>query len=147
MDAIVDTGTTFFTAQGRLFREVMSRLSVAPCNRLTEESHPNITYTLVNTAGSPRDFVITNKQYMLASSEGEEAECTPAFMLIDVPRAHGPGMVLGEVFLRIFFSVFDRGSGRVDEARLGLAASIHDASSKFRLKGLTRNQPVYHRPE
>ncbi|CAJ1363184.1 unnamed protein product [Effrenium voratum] len=132
--AIVDTGTTFFTAQGRLFREVMSRLSVAPCNRLTEESHPNITYTLVNTAGSPRDFVITNKQYMLASSEGEEAECTPAFMLIDVPRAHGPGMVLGEVFLRIFFSVFDRGSGRVDEARLGLAASIHDASSKFRLK-------------
>ena len=28
---------------------------------------------------------------------GDDADCTPAFMMIQVPAAHGPGMVLGEV--------------------------------------------------
>lgn len=144
--AIVDTGTTFFTAQGRLFKEVMNRLTAAPCSSLTEQSHPDITYTLVNTAGEARDFVLTNKQYMLHGGEGEDVECTPAFMMIQVPAAHGPGMVLGEVFLRIYFAVFDRGSGAVQEARLGLAPAMHDTSAKSRLKGLTAHQPVYHRP-
>mmetsp|Transcript_46191 Transcript_46191/g.108182 ORF Transcript_46191/g.108182 Transcript_46191/m.108182 type:complete len:569 (-) Transcript_46191:57-1763(-) len=143
--AIVDTGTTFFTAQGRLFKEVMRRLAATPCRSLTAQSHPDITYTLVNAAGEKRDFVLSNKQYMLSSQEGDEAECTPAFMLIEVPRAHGPGVVLGEVFLRIFFSVFDRGSGNVDEARIGFAPANSGAEAKDRLKGLTANQPVFHR--
>ena len=30
---------------------------------------------------------------------GDDADCTPAFMMIQVPAAHGPGMVLGEVGL------------------------------------------------
>eukprot|EP00913_Durusdinium_trenchii_P014181 g13308.t1 len=72
--AIVDTGTTFFTAQGRLFKEVMNRLTAAPCSSLTEQSHPDITYTLVNTAGEARDFVLTNKQYMLHGGEGEKTD-------------------------------------------------------------------------
>ncbi|CAE7379338.1 PGA, partial [Symbiodinium pilosum] len=144
--AIVDTGTTFFTAQGRLFKEVMKRLAAAPCRSLTNESHPAITYTLRNTAGQRRDFVISNKQYMLSSQEGDDPECSPAFMLIEVPRAHGPGMVLGEVFLRIYFSVFDRGSGNVDEARIGFARANTGPDAKNRLKGLTANQPVFRRP-
>eukprot|EP00439_Symbiodinium_sp_Y106_P036090 s2179_g4.t1 len=128
--AIVDTGTTFFTAQGRLFKEIMKRLAAGPCRSLTKQSHPDITYTLKNTAGQLRDFVISNKQYMLSSQEGDDSECTPAFMLIEVPRAHGPGMVLGEVFLRIYFSAFDRGSGSVDEARIGFAKANSGADAK-----------------
>lgn len=145
--AIVDTGTTFFTAQGQLYKEVMKRLSAQTCSSITEQSHPNITYTLVNTAGQTREFVLNNKQYMLHSVEGDDAVCSPAFMMIQVPAAHGPGMVLGEVFLRIFFAVFDRGSGKVEEARLGLAQAMHDTRAKSRLKGLTANQPVFHRPD
>lgn len=145
--AIVDTGTTFFTAQGQLYKEVMKRLSAQTCSSITEQSHPNITYTLVNTAGQTREFVLNNKQYMLHSVEGDGAVCSPAFMMIQVPAAHGPGMVLGEVFLRIFFAVFDRGSGKVEEARLGLAQAMHDTRAKSRLKGLTANQPVFHRPD
>lgn len=144
--AIVDTGTTFFTAQGQLYKEVMKRLKAQTCSSITEQSHPNITYTLVNTAGETREFVLNNRQYMLHSVEGDNAECSPAFMMIQVPAAHGPGMVLGEVFLRIFFAVFDRGSGKVEEARLGLAQAMHDTRAKSRLKGLTANQPVFHRP-
>eukprot|EP00438_Fugacium_kawagutii_P022078 Skav225807 [mRNA] locus=scaffold5154:213084:221920:- [translate_table: standard] len=145
--AIVDTGTTFFTAQGRLYKEVLQRLPAQSCSSVTEQSHPNITYTLVNTAGQTRDFVLNNKQYMLHSGVEGDDDCTPAFMMIQVPAAHGPGMVLGEVFLRIFFAVFDRGSGKVDEARLGLAHAMHDTRAKSRLKGLTANQPIFHRPQ
>lgn len=66
----MDTGTTFFTAQGRLFKEIMQRLPAVSCKSLTEQSHPEITYSLVNTAGEARDFTLSNKQYMLRSSEG-----------------------------------------------------------------------------
>ena len=63
---------------------------VLPWRSLTKQSHPDITYTLKNTAGQVRavldvtglpvevpdaqsilgDFVISNKQYMLSSQEG-----------------------------------------------------------------------------
>jgi len=135
--AIVDTGTTFFTAQGALYDEIKSKLPSSPCDSITDESHPTITYTLKSSSGENRDFKLTNKQYMVSSNDGTGASCSLAFMPIEVPKAHGPGMVLGEVFLRIYFSVFDRGdTGAPDEARIGFALANHDAKAKRRLKEL-----------
>jgi len=34
--------------------------------------------------------------------------CDLAFMQIDLPKQHGPGMLLGEVFMRHYFTVFSR---------------------------------------
>ena len=55
--------------------------------------------------GQPRDFVVSNKQYMSKSGSGAGARCSPAFMEINLPADHGPGMVLGEIFLREHFAV------------------------------------------
>jgi len=136
--ALVDSGTTFFTAQGALFNEIKSKLPASQCDSITDESHPPITYTLKSASGENRDFRLTNKQYMVSSNpNGAGASCSLAFMPIEVPKAHGPGMVLGEVFLRIYFSVFDRGdTGDAEEARIGLALADHGPKAQRRLKEL-----------
>jgi len=137
--AIVDTGTTFFTAEGQMFDEVMKRLPSAPCSQVSDRSHPPITYTLRSAGGEPRDFVLDNTQYMTS----REDACLPAFMRIDVPPAHGPAMVLGEVFLRQYFSVFDRGDGSDADARVGFARAKGADEVEQRLKDLTKHQPAF----
>jgi len=138
--AIVDTGTTFFTAESNIFQDVLRRLPASSCSKLTKETHPDILYRLVNTAGEHRDFILNHNQYMTASSDDENSWCTPAFMQINIPTAHGPGVVLGEVFLRQFFSVYDRGNGRPEDARVGFAVSSHGKPQDQRLKQLTKDQ-------
>jgi hypothetical protein len=139
--AIFDTGTTFFTAEGKLFPELMRRLPKAPCSSITAQNYPDITFTLVNSVGEPRDIVLTNKQYMLSS--GPEETCSLAFMKINVPPEHGPAMVLGEVFQRHYFTVFDRGNSVDDQARIGLAPARHGPETEERLKALTKDQPSF----
>lgn len=137
--AIVDTGTTFFTAEGAMFDDVIRRLPAAPCHQVSDTSHPPITYTLRSAGGEPRDFVLDNTQYMTSRDSG----CSPAFMRIDVPPAHGPAMVLGEVFLRHYFSVFDRGDGGDADARVGFAKAQHGGEVAPRLQRLTKHQPAF----
>jgi len=141
--AIVDTGTTYFTAEGYLFDEIMDRIPPAVCSDITDETHPPITYTLFNKAGQLRDFVFTKDMYMTEAGDGAESECSPAFMRIDIPEKHGPAMVLGEVFLRHFFAVFDRADGTPVMGQLGLAPSVHTQDALKRLHELTKQQPSF----
>lgn len=148
--AIVDTGTTFFTAEAELFGKIMQRLPTMQCRDVTGSSHPPIAFTLERVDGEPRDFVLTHNQYMTSQGEGDESDtCSPAFMKIDIPHQHGPAMVLGEVFLRHYFAVFDRGTkGNPDAttgARLGFAKARHGLDVNEHLRDLTPNQPTFHR--
>lgn len=140
--AIVDTGTTFFTAEGHKFGQVMKKLPPGNCKDITEETHPPITITLENTLGNAHDFVLTNKQYMTQSGKGG-SHCSPAFMQIDLPKEHGPGMVLGEIFLRHYFSVFDRDSGNEADAKVAFAKSSNKPDAMARLQELTADQPTF----
>jgi len=140
--AVVDTGTTFFTAESGKFTEVLSKLPPAQCKDVTEQTHPPITITLENVRGEPHDFVMTHKQYM-AENGMENAHCSPAFMQIDLPAEHGPGMVLGEVFLRHFFAVFDRDTGKNTDAKIAFAESSNKQDALTRLQELTGDQPVF----
>lgn len=141
--AIVDTGTTFFTAESDKFAEVMEKLPAAPCKDVSDATHPPITITLENVMGKASDFVLSNKQYMTTSGKGDSAQCSPAFMQIDLPEEHGPGMVLGEVFLRHFFAVFDRGNGDDVDAKLAFGKSSATDGTVRRLHELTIDQPKF----
>jgi len=137
--AILDTGTTFITADKDHFPAVMAKLPVTECSAVTKESHPDITITLENTKGKAHDFVLTNKQYMTKSNK-EKQMCSPAFMQINIPEEHGPGWVLGDIFLRYYFAVFDRGDGDVANAKVALAPSRNDPETFKRLAELTVGQ-------
>jgi len=137
--AILDTGTTFYTAEERLFNIIMDKLPTVACSAVTPESHPPITYRLRNARGEPRDFVVDHTKYMTITGRDE---CSPAFMRINIPSAHGPAMVLGECFFRHYFAVFDRADGSDYSARVGLAASKH-TEAQTRLLSLTASQPTF----
>merc|ERR1719160_1470306 len=118
---IVDSGTTYFTAETGLYQKIMSMLKAAPCSEITEKTHPPLTYQLKDVDGNIQDFVIPSEEYMVSDEGGNT--CEPAFMKIDIPKKYGPGMLLGEVFMRNYFTVFDRGDGDVSKARIGFARS------------------------
>lgn len=141
--AIVDSGTTYFTAEGPLFSDVMQKLQGKPCDQVSEDTHPPITYWLRSKSGEARPFKLNNKQYMTSTDGSERGMCTPAFMRIDIPSQHGPAMVLGEVFMRHYFSVFDRGDGKDGSGRVGFAPAAHGKDVQRRLKDLTQNQPAF----
>lgn len=140
--AILDTGTTFITADKDHFPAVMAKLPVAECSAVTKETHPDITITLENTKGKAHDFVLTNKQYMTPSNK-ERSKCSPAFMQINIPEEHGPGWVLGDIFLRYYFAVFDRGNGNVADAKVAIAPSQNTPQTFKRLAELTADQPAF----
>mmetsp|Transcript_66288 Transcript_66288/g.158580 ORF Transcript_66288/g.158580 Transcript_66288/m.158580 type:complete len:605 (+) Transcript_66288:79-1893(+) len=137
--AILDTGTTFYTAEDKLFNVIMDKLPTAACSSITESTHPPITYKLRNARGDPREFVIDHSKYMTISGKDQ---CSPAFMRINIPSAHGPAMVLGECFFRHWFAVFDRGDGSNGGAKVGLAQSKHN-EAQSRLMTLTGAQPTF----
>jgi len=137
--AIVDTGTTFFTAGGELYDKIVEALPASQCDTLTEKTHPTMLFRLQNTEGKAVDYKLTNDQYMASAG----SYCSPAFMKIDIPSKHGPGMILGEVFLRHYLAVFDRGDGEQDHAQVGFAKSVHGEHVDKRLKDLTHNQATF----
>jgi len=141
--AIVDTGTTFFTAESGKYQRVMDMLPAAKCLEITDKSHPPLTFRLETASGEDKDFILSNRQYMTASGQGDDAMCTTAFMQIDIPPKHGPAMVLGEVFMRHFFTVFDRQDGAVENGRVGIAEASHEPDTEAKLKLLTKNQPAW----
>jgi pepsin A len=141
--AIIDTGTTFFTAEGNLYSKIVDLLPNAKCSDISDKTHPPITYKLVNAAGGASSFKFVHKDYMTQDGDGDNAQCHLAFMRINVPEAHGPAMILGELFLRSYFSVFDRGNGAEKEGRVGFAQAKHGAESIARLAQLTDKQPHF----
>eukprot|EP00928_Gymnodinium_smaydae_P081397 TRINITY_DN64933_c0_g1_i1.p1 TRINITY_DN64933_c0_g1~~TRINITY_DN64933_c0_g1_i1.p1 ORF type:complete len:552 (+),score=93.87 TRINITY_DN64933_c0_g1_i1:115-1770(+) len=140
--AIVDTGTTFMTSEGDRFLSIISRLPNSPCDQMTNESHPPIVFRLKTADGQPRDFVLTKDQYMSSDSAGS-SRCSPAFMNIPLPKKRGPGMILGEVFLRHYFAAFDRGDGDPNNAKVGFAPAAHGDGTNTRLRELTAEQPAF----
>jgi len=145
--AIVDTGTTFFTAYDGLFEQIMDKLPSGCCDQINRSNHPDVTYTLRNTVGDLVDFVLTKNEYMSFSEADyckDQKYCSTDFMKINIPAEHAPAMVLGEVFLRHFYSVFDRGTGESETSgRIGFARAVHDGTAIERLQTLTKNAPGY----
>jgi hypothetical protein len=125
---IVDSGTTYFTTPRAIFSSVLSRMKEAPCKDV--DDYQPMVYVLRGVKGETFELVVTQETYMVGVANDEET-CRPAFMPLDVSSKYGPALILGEVFMRHFFTVFSRGGGGDDEARIGIAQAKIGADVKM----------------
>lgn len=114
---IVDSGTTYFTAPSSLHERILEHMPRASCSAV--DSYAPLTYVLRGSDNQTFDLKVTQETYMVGTDGGED--CRPSFMKLDINNKYGPALILGEVFMRHFFTVFSRGDGSDDQAKVGFA--------------------------
>jgi hypothetical protein len=116
---VVDTGTSLVTGprddMERLFQQLRVEIHCANLAAL-----PNLTFHLGDAF-----FTLTPRDYMMVARDpfsGELRSCKAGLMPLDVPPPRGPLWILGDLFVRRFYTVFDR-----DRERIGFARARHAA--------------------
>jgi len=107
--AAVDTGTSLITGPSDAINKLQEMMGqVTNCEDLS--GMPTITFMIDGLA-----YPLTPQQYVLQfeAEDGQPASCLLGFKALDVPPPRGPLWVLGDVFLRTYFSVFDRSRNRI----------------------------------
>ena len=85
---------------------------VIPCASIS--LLPDLTFTINKIV-----YGLTPNDYIIQSGK----VCLVAVMELDVPEPIGPTVILGDVFMRKVYTVFDAGN-----ARIGFATAVHNAS-------------------
>ena len=119
--AIVDTGTSLIAGPSDIVNKINTDLGATVTNGegIFHNCHvihdlPNITIKF-----SPSDsFTLTPEQYVLKETVLGETQCLSGLMGLDLPENIGPLWILGDVFIRAYYTVFDLGN-----ERLGFATS------------------------
>jgi len=109
--AIIDSGTSLLAgpkeqvatlAKQAGATSVLGKEYVITCDK--KASLPDLTVTL-----GGQKFTLSPDDYVLEVS----GQCLFAFMGIDVPPPHGPLWIMGDVFMRKYYCVFDYGNKKM----------------------------------
>uniref|UniRef100_A0A7N9D6C2 pepsin A n=1 Tax=Macaca fascicularis TaxID=9541 RepID=A0A7N9D6C2_MACFA len=107
--AIVDTGTSLLTGPTSPIANIQSRhrsqrtqTMVVSCSAIS--SLPDIVFTINGV-----QYPLPPSAYILQS----QGSCTSGFQGMDVPTESGELWILGDVFIRQYFTVFDRANNQV----------------------------------
>ncbi len=112
--AVLDTGTSLITGPSRVVKQLLQEVSLTgmDCNAI--DGLPDIVFFL---SGHP--FTLTARDYVVMARDaisGEITSCKIGIVPLDVPAPRGPLWILGDVFIRKYYAVYDR-----RELRIGLA--------------------------
>lgn len=129
---VFDTGTSLIAGPSDAVMKIMNQLNVEDhCDDIS--ALPDLT---MHFGG--KEFVLHPADYVLDSDNDSGSGCKLGFMPLDVPAPRGPLWILGDVFMRKFYTVFDRA-----EERVGIALSNENqdpAPLDEDLKGLEEGQ-------
>lgn len=111
----IDTGTSLVTGP----REGMAKLlhhAAAEKDCSNWADLPEISFKM---AGG-HEFTLTKKDYAFMFDSMFGKKCVSGLMALDVPKPRGPIWIFGDVFMRKYYTAFDR-----DHNRVGFARSRH----------------------
>jgi len=76
------------------------------CSKIS--SMPTLSFTI-----NGKEFTLDGEDYVLKVSSLGVTECLLGITGIDVPAPRGPLWILGDVFLRKYYTVFDYGNNQI----------------------------------
>uniref|UniRef100_A0A672GDJ7 Cathepsin E-like n=1 Tax=Salarias fasciatus TaxID=181472 RepID=A0A672GDJ7_SALFA len=113
--AIIDTGTSLIAAPTNETVALHHLIGATPtnigefvidCARLS--SLPHVTFVL-----GGQEYTLSAQQYVRKDVFNGREFCFSGFQANDIMTPEGPLWILGDVFLRQYYSIFDRGQDRV----------------------------------
>ncbi|NWT97707.1 PEPA protein, partial [Urocynchramus pylzowi] len=110
--AIVDTGTTLLAVPIRAFRTLMRRLGASSSGEISCEAISHLPSLIFHING--KEFPVPPRAYVLRSN----GYCTLGLQGMDVPTEEGEIWILGDVFIREYYVIFDRANNKVGLSRL-----------------------------
>lgn len=115
--AIVDSGTSILTGPSSEVSKIASSLGgkeIVPGEYLVKCDYdgPNFDFTIDGNV-----YTLTPKDYLIPDGN----LCLLGLMALDIPEPTGPLWILGDVFMRKYYTVFDTANKRV-----GFALAKHD---------------------
>merc|ERR550537_1278106 len=106
-----DTGTSLLAGPTSMVDKLVRKLNVASdCSNY--DRLPSLGFILGDAT-----LHLDNVDYVGRSADG----CSLSFMPLDIPPPRGPLFILGDPFLRKYYTVYDR-----EHLRLGFAVANHD---------------------
>ena len=121
--AVVDTGSSLFTGPSDKMDPLMKLLPVDPkCKNL--DTLPTVNILIKGEDGVIR-YPLTPREYNLQTMNDttDDIDCELGFGSMDVP---GRKWVIGDTFLRRYYSIYDD-----DEGRVGLVRSWHQGEENI----------------
>jgi len=127
---VVDSGTSLLALPKDLAKEFNSQIGCTPNPLAPEEciyeTCPDYsTLPDMNIQINGRNFTLTGKEYVLEIKTLFASACVSGIMGLDLPPPNPPLIILGDVFMRVYYTKFDFGNNAV-----WFAPSVQPASDK-----------------
>jgi len=121
-EVIADTGTSLIalpSEDAKTFNTLIGATPLPTGQYIVDcESLPNLPEISLSIAG--KKFALNGEDYVLQISEMGQKICLSGFFGMDIPPPAGPIWILGDVFLRRYYSVYD-----FEKKQVGFAEAVH----------------------
>jgi len=108
LSGIVDTGTSLIVANKEIIDYMKLKIGIVNPDCTNINSLPTVSFKINNI-----QYPLTPAQYVLQITSQNQTECILGFDGLDLPSYLSKVFILGDVFIRAYYTVFDFGNSRV----------------------------------